>query len=107
MNKRNANLVSWYTPKRARVQKISGVICVLVVLVLMLLTKSTDFFATLILALWLYTIGEYGSAIAELKEKAGIQEVTPFFNKRSMVIEIICIIFIILACIFSIRHILQ
>ncbi len=105
MENRTAAIVKWYTPKRARIQKVSGFTFALVALVTMLSLKQSGLLGFFLIGLWIYTLGECGSAIAELKEKAGIKEVSPYVNIRTVVILIILVIIVILANIFMTHYV--
>ena len=96
MTSSTAQVIKWYTPERARLQKISGIVVFLGTLVVMLVTQQPDIARLMYVALFLCIIGEYGAAIAELKERAGVREVSPFMDVRTVVVLAVVVVLMIL-----------
>lgn len=92
-------IVKWYTPTRARAQMVLGVAFFLGGFGLELLTSQSGTF-WLFMALWFFSLGVMGSAIAELKETSGIRDVSPYFDMRTAVLVVVFVLALVLQYFF-------
>ena len=85
MNNSTAKLISWYTERRARSLKACGLGVMLAALGVSFLGEMPHFRLFVFLGVLLIVMGNHGSAIAELKHRAGMQAVSPVIDTMGII----------------------